>query len=150
MGFASLEKWMEVKSVHLWPAHMKRQPMFKIEALIWVSIWRALKFQSFNKRGDSNPRCRSKNIEMKYKIHIKLVHEIYGTTCFLPVQCEELCLLILVAGRLYWGLQVTSSFSIWGCILKGCFERDIFWRAKSRLKGIEGFNLEHWQQPLSR
>ena len=34
------------------------------------------------------------------------------------------------------------SFSIWGCILKGCFERGIFWRPKSRLKGIEDFNLE--------
>ena len=29
--------------------------------------------------------------------------------------------------------------------MKGCFERDIFWRAKSRLKGIEDFNLEHWE-----
>ena len=29
----------------------------------------------------SNPRHQSKNIEMKYKIHIKLVHESYGT-CF--------------------------------------------------------------------
>ena len=26
-----------------------------------------------------------------------------------------------------------SSFSIWGCVLKGCFERGIFGRAKSRL-----------------
>ena len=52
-------------------------------------------------------------------------------------------LLVLVASRLYWGLQVMSSFSIWGCVLKGFFEIDIIWRAKSRLKGIEGFNLEH-------
>ena len=41
------------------------------------------------------------------------------------------------------GLQVTSSFSIWGGILEGCFERGIFERAKSRLKGIEDFSLEH-------
>jgi hypothetical protein len=39
---------------------------------------------------------------------------------------------------------VTSSFSIWGCISKGCLERGIFCRAKVRLKGIEDFNLEHW------
>ena len=52
----------------------------------------------------------------------------------------------LMAGILYWGHQVKSSFSIWGCILKGCFGRGIFWRAKSRLKGIEDFNLEHWSQ----
>ena len=77
------------------------------------------------------------------------------------VQCEEfknqpsnstscsdnaLCLLVLVTCILYWGFQVTSLFSIWGCVLKGCFERGIFWRARSRLKGIEDFNLEHWSQ----
>ena len=38
---------------------------------------------------------------------------------------------------------MTSSFSIWSCFLKGCFERSIFRRAKSRLKGIVDFNLEH-------
>ena len=52
--------------------------------------------------------------------------------------------LVLVAGKLHWGLQVTSSFSIWGCVLKGCFERGILWRAKSRSKGVEDFDLEHW------
>jgi hypothetical protein len=39
---------------------------------------------------------------------------------------------------------VTSSFPIWGCVLKGCFERGIFGRAKSRLKAIEDYNLERW------
>ena len=48
-----------------------------------------------------------------------------------------------LTGKLYWSLQVTSSFSNWGCILKGCFVRGIFWRANSRLKGVEDFNLEH-------
>ena len=38
---------------------------------------------------------------------------------------------------------MTSSFSNWGCVLKGCYEIGIFWRAKWRLKGIEDFNLEH-------
>ena len=38
---------------------------------------------------------------------------------------------------------MTSSFSSWGCVLKGCFERRVFRRAKLRLKGIEDFNLEH-------
>ena len=52
-------------------------------------------------------------------------------------------LVLLVTYRLYWGLQVTSSYSIWSCVVKGCFERGIFWRAKSHLKGIEDFNLEH-------
>ena len=57
---------------------------------------------------------------------------------------NALHLLVLVTCNLYWGLQVTSSFSIWACILKGCFKRGIFWRAKLRLKGIEDLNLEHW------
>jgi hypothetical protein len=56
---------------------------------------------------------------------------------------NALRLAVLVMGKLYWGLRVMmSSFSIWGCVLKGCFERGIFWRAKSHLKGIEDFNLE--------
>ena len=38
---------------------------------------------------------------------------------------------------------MTSSFSIWGCVLKGCFERGMFGRTRSCLKGIEDFNLEH-------
>ena len=75
-----------------------------------------------------------------------------------PIQCEELGIdhltpLLVVTmpytcwflwWTLYWRLQVTSSSAIWGCVLKGCFERGKFWRAKSRLKGIEDFNLEHW------
>ena len=56
---------------------------------------------------------------------------------------NALRLLVLVKGKSYWGLQVTFSFSIWGCVLKGRFERGVIWRAKSRLKGIEDFNLEH-------
>ena len=56
---------------------------------------------------------------------------------------NALRLLLLVTGKFYWGLQVTSSFSIRGCILKGCFERGIFCWTNSCLKGIEDFNLEH-------
>jgi hypothetical protein len=70
------------KSVNLFRFRCKRipsQPMFEIEALIWVSFWRALKFQL--KRARSNPRRQSKNIEMKYKARIKLVDEFNGT-CF--------------------------------------------------------------------
>ena len=50
--------------------------VFKIEALISDSFGRALKFQPFSCRVGSNPRCQSENIEMKYKTHIKLVHEL--------------------------------------------------------------------------
>ena len=59
---------------------------------------------------------------------------------------NALHLLVLVACRSYRGLQVTSSFSLWSCVLKGCFERGIFGRAKSRSKGIEDSNLERWVQ----
>jgi hypothetical protein len=38
-----------------------------------------------------------------------------------------------------------SSLSIRGCVLKVCFERGVFWMAKSRLKSIEDFDLEHLQ-----
>jgi hypothetical protein len=55
-------------------------------------------------------------------------------------------LLVLVVGKLYWGLQLTYSFSIWGCISKGYFEKVYFKKAKFHLKGIEDFNLEHWWQ----
>jgi hypothetical protein len=73
----------------------------------------------------------SKNMKMNNKIHIKFVHELHGT-CFqdneknqestiYPTCCSDnvLCLLILVTCRLYRGLQLTSSFSIWSCVLKG-------------------------------
>ena len=86
---------------------------------------------------------------MNYMVHV------FGTmwriknqpSNFTPCSDNALHLLVLVAGILYWGLQMTSSFSIWGCILKGCFERDIFWRAELRLKDIETSILntdEHW------
>ena len=44
---------------------------FHLEGLLnfSFSVWRA----------SSNPRRQSKNIEMKYKTRIKLVHELYGT-----------------------------------------------------------------------
>ena len=36
-----------------------------------------------------------------------------------------------------------SSFSTWGNVLKDCFERGLFYTAKSLVKGIEDVNLEH-------
>ena len=85
-----------------------------------------------------------------------------------PVQYEELRInhltlllvvtmpcacVVLVAGNFNWGLQMTSSLSIWGCVLKGGYEEGIIWRAKLCLKGVEDFNLEHcthtyWCGPL--
>ena len=94
--------------------------MFKIETLIWVLFWRALKFQCFSWRVES-----SKNIEMDTKLILSLcmnyrVH-VFSTMWRIKNQpanstsCSNnaLRLLVVVACRLYWGLQVMSSFSIW-------------------------------------
>ena len=89
---------------------------------------------------------------MNYVVHVSsTMWRLKNQPChFASCSDNALRLLVLVAGRLSWGLQVTSSFSIWGCAWKSCFERGIFWRAKSRLKGIEDFNLEHWPHCLTK
>ena len=56
---------------------------------------------------------------------------------------NALCLLVLVAGGLNWGLQVMSSFSIWGCVWKGCFERGIYLKAQIAFEG-HGKRLQSW------
>ena len=91
---------------------------------------------------------------MNYMVHVsstmwRIKNQASNSTS-LYWKCPIL-LLVLVPGRLYWEFQVTPSFPIWGCVMKGCYERCIFWRAKSHLKGIEGSNLEHeWRLPKSR
>jgi hypothetical protein len=49
------------------------------------------------------------------------------------------------SGRAYYieDFKWCLHFQFWGCVLEGYFERGICWRAKSRLKGIDNFNLEH-------
>ena len=69
-------------------------------------------------------------------------------------------LLVLMVGRLYWGLQMTSSFSIWSCILKGCLERYVLtgqilfeghWRLQSwTLHPTGHFNLYLLQMVITR
>ena len=85
------------------------------------------------------------NLCMNYMLHVSSTMWRIKNQPSNSTSCSDnaLRLLVLVLGTLNWGLQVMSSFSIWGCILKGYFEREIFWRAKSRLKGIEDFNLKH-------
>ena len=81
--------WLDLISLGSWPTLYAQTtsralpctPVFKIEALKWVSFWRAPKFHIFSWRVGSYPRHQSNNIEMKYKIHIKFVHELYST-CF--------------------------------------------------------------------
>ena len=86
------------------------QSMFKIEAIVWVSIWRALKFQLFSWRVGSNPRRQYENIEMKYKTHIKLVHELYGT-CFqynVKLRINYVSLLVVTMPYACWFLWRTD------------------------------------------
>ena len=143
--------WLPKRGIHQC-SRLKHSYEFHFEGLsnFSSSIERLLQIQR-----------QSKNIEMKYKIHIELVHGINMVhvssimwriknqpSNFISCSDNAVRLLVLVASILYWGLQVTSSFSIWGCVFKGCFERGIFWRAKSCLKGNEDFNLEHWYSPL--
>jgi hypothetical protein len=107
--------------------------MFKIKALLWISIWSALEFQPFSWKARSNPTRQSKNIEintklmlnlcMNYMIHISSTMWNFENQPCNSTSCSDnaLCLLVLVAGILYRGLQVaTSSFSMWGCVMKGC------------------------------
>ena len=77
------------------------------------------------------------------------------------VQCKE-----FIINRLTPLLVVTMSSFCWSCgehiivrtssdafifnlglRFEGCFERGIFWRAKSHSKGTEDFNLEHCSAP---
>ena len=77
---------------------------------------------------------------MNYMVHVfnimwRIKNEPSDST-----SCSDnvLRLLVLVAGRWYWRCQVTSSFSIWGCILKECF-----WE-RSNLKVQIAFE-GHWR-----
>ena len=101
---------------------------------------------------DVNPRIYKWSIKlilnlcMNYMVHVSSTMWRIKNQPSNSTSCSDnaLCLLVLVVGRLCWGFQVTSSFSIWGCVLKGCFERGLFWRVKLGVKGIEDFDLEHW------
>ena len=96
------------------------RPVFKIEVLIWVSFWWALKFQSFNWRVGSNPRRQSKNIEMKHKTHIKLCAWI--TWYIFLVQCEELRI-----NHVTLLLVLTKPYTCWFLWWANCIE-DFKWR----------------------
>ena len=98
-------------------------------------------------RVGSNPRRQSKNIEMRNKTHI---YELYDA-CFEYIS-EELrnnhltLLLVMTMPYAWWFLwweDCIEDFK-WRChfqfgvaFWRVVFERGIFWRAKSRLKGIE-------------
>ena len=83
---------------------------------------------------------------MKYKTHIKLVHEFYDT-CFQIIwknknqpsksTCSDIALRLLVneAGILYWELQVTSSISIWVAFQRVVL-REVYFEGPNRKTSI--------------
>ena len=54
--------------------------MLKIEALIWISFWRALKYQHCDWKAYLN-LGHQWIFPKKYKTHIKIMHDLHGT-CF--------------------------------------------------------------------
>jgi hypothetical protein len=128
-------------------SRLKPSYEFRFEGLsnFSPSIERLVQIQDVNKR-ISNTKLML-NLCMNYMIHVsntmwRIKKQPSNST---SRSDNALCLLVLVTGILRWRLQVMSSFSIWGCVSKGYFERGIFRRAISHLKGIEDdFNLEHW------
>ena len=121
--------------------------VFKIEALIWVSFRRAL--ANFSLAIERSLQIQDANLKilkwdttlvlnlcMNYMVHVsstiwRIKNQSSNST---SSSDNALRLLVLVAGKLYWGLQVTSSFSIRGglfwerCILKGQIMFEGHWR----------------------
>ena len=95
-------------------------PMFKIEALTWVSFWRTLKFQPLRWRASSNPRRQSKNIKKITKLILNLCINIWYM--FL-VQCEE-----LRGNHLTPLLVVTMPYACWFLWWWADYIKDFKWR----------------------
>ena len=81
-----------------------------------------------------------------------MVH-VYGTMWRIknqpsnPISCSDnaLRLLVLVTDKLYWGLQVISSFSSWGLCFEGLFwERYI---SKGQIAFEGHWRLQSWTLP---
>ena len=86
------------------------------------TTWIAIGTRSVQDWGP-HPRHQSKNLEMKYKTHIKLVHESYGTYFqYNPIQCEESRI-----KRLTLLLGVTLPFACW-FLWRAYFIEDFKWR----------------------
>ena len=84
------------------------------------------------------------NLCMNYMVHVSSIMWRIKNQPSNSTSCGDnaLRLLVLVVAVLYWGLQVTSSFSIWGCVLKGCFVRGVF--LKGQVVFEEYWRLQSW------
>jgi hypothetical protein len=109
---------------------------------------------------DVNPRIHNwntklmLNLRMNYMVHIsnsimwRIKNQPSNSTSCID---NTLRLLVLVVGILNRGLQViSSSFSIWDCILKSCFERDVYfeglnhvWKALKTSILSTDHNMQH-------
>jgi hypothetical protein len=102
----------QVASVQDWSPHMS-------------FILKGSQISTLQLKGWFKSKRQSKNIEIKCKTHIKVVHELHGTCSSTmwriknqpshSTSCSDNALrfLVLVADTLYWGLQVMSSFLSW-------------------------------------
>jgi hypothetical protein len=84
------------------------------------------------------------NLCMNYMIHVSNTMWRIKNQPSNSTSCNDnaLRLSVLVASILYWGLQVTSSFSTWGCVMKDCFERGIYLKGQIMFEG-------HWTSILN-
>ena len=88
------------------------------------------------------------NLCMNYMVHVSSTTWRIKNRPYNFTSCSDnaLRLLVFMTGRLYWELQVTSSFqfvvAFWRVVLREVY----FEGAKPHLKGIEDFNLKHCLQ----
>jgi hypothetical protein len=117
--------------------------VLKIEALIWVSFWRALKFQPFNWRVGSNPRRQSKNIEWKYNTHMNYMNymehvsstmwesRINHLTLLLVLTMPYVCWFLCHADYFEdfkWRLQLWFGVAFWRVVL-----REVYFEGPNRI-----------------
>ena len=139
----SLENWTSVINFKLGVTYSKHQHQcprlkpsyeFHFEGLSNTKpqSWRVDQIQDVNLRIIKRNTKLILNMCMHYIVHVSnIMWRITNLNSSNSTSCSDkaICLLVLVVAKLYWRLQVTASFSIWGCVLKGYFERSIFWRA---------------------
>jgi hypothetical protein len=109
------------------------EAVFKIEALIWVSFWMAINFspsvEGLVQNQGVNPRIKKWDTKSILNLHMNYIVHLFSTMWRIKnwpsnsISCSDnaLRLLVLVVGILCRGLELKSSFSIWGCVSKGFF-----------------------------
>ena len=76
------------------------------------------------------------NLCINYVVRVSSTMRRFKNQASNSTSCSDnalVCLLVHVADRLYWGLQVTYSLSIWGCVLKGCLGEVLHFEGTNRV-----------------